>query len=613
MSTQIDVQNRKQIRDKMEVYCSLSAKDRNASLTITSVNGAEIKDDNYKDALQNEHWSMRKISDFKGEGFLLDGSCELYGTSGEASEETGKIGIRSKTGGQVSFQIDSSREISALTVAITGGTGIVTTSSGDEYEAQRITIIPVNTTSITFTVKSDDQEERIEVASITPGISLKLTDENITNVTAALRSDTSISDASWQISEIEIKAYWPDDISEAISNIGDDVPITYYAGYKGNYSRTRTFYLSEAAKMEGNIITIKGQDASEKLDGKKLKAVCDRTYRKNAKRALYGMFLAAITASKIKLKKKEGYPAVSGTSKTVDTLIYTEQYARERVAHFMNVCHNSTAGFWPTFVDAGYPHVYWSKPDTSLSTINRGYGIWEINEEDCGDVVREVDRNIAKISSSDDKYGMRNTCSRANKKKTFETKDVTKGKTYTVTFDGYVDDATISVSNATIISKSASQVYFKAKETTVKKKVKTKYKKKVNGKYRTYTKTVTKKINQCIVKAKQITIDEGASTIIDSDKRPGVTMETGIPVIGMQNYYRDGGVGGLFPNYTTLFSKSNIKGSFVWKGDPRMQPRDLFYFKRLDGTKEVCTIESIMLSHEGGGTKAEITYRKGVC
>ena len=43
-----------------------------------------------------------------------------------------------------------------------------------------------------------------------------------------------------------------------------------------------------------------------------------------------------------------------------------------------------------------------------------------------------------------------------------------------------------------------------------------------------------------------------------------------------------------------------------------MQPRDIFRFHRLDGSVYDCTIEEIILTHEGGGLTAEITYRKGV-
>lgn len=70
----------------------------------------------------------------------------------------------------------------------------------------------------------------------------------------------------------------------------------------------------------------------------------------------------------------------------------------------------------------------------------------------------------------------------------------------------------------------------------------------------------------------------------------------------------------IFPDKAikNLMNRSNITGSFTWKGDPRMQPRDVFTFHRLDGTEEECTLENITITHSGGGTSAEITYRKGV-
>ena len=65
--------------------------------------------------------------------------------------------------------------------------------------------------------------------------------------------------------------------------------------------------------------------------------------------------------------------------------------------------------------------------------------------------------------------------------------------------------------------------------------------------------------------------------------------------------------------YQSLLRRSNVTGSFTWKGDPRIQPRDVATFHRLDGTTETITIENITLSHEKGGLSAEITYRCGIC
>ena len=67
------------------------------------------------------------------------------------------------------------------------------------------------------------------------------------------------------------------------------------------------------------------------------------------------------------------------------------------------------------------------------------------------------------------------------------------------------------------------------------------------------------------------------------------------------------------PNYADLFNKSNVGGSFTFKGNPHMQPRDVFRLYELDGqTYTTCTIESIETTHEDGGMKSVITFREGV-
>ena len=71
----------------------------------------------------------------------------------------------------------------------------------------------------------------------------------------------------------------------------------------------------------------------------------------------------------------------------------------------------------------------------------------------------------------------------------------------------------------------------------------------------------------------------------------------------------------LYPNIAaqSILNMSNVTGLFKWKGDPRMQPRDSAYLHRVNGVTELITIENITITHEGGGTSAEITYRKGQC
>lgn len=100
--------------------------------------------------------------------------------------------------------------------------------------------------------------------------------------------------------------------------------------------------------------------------------------------------------------------------------------------------------------------------------------------------------------------------------------------------------------------------------------------------------------------------------------------------------YDDTGEINLLPDegINHLLDMSNVVGSFTWKGDPRLQPRDFvnfvyadeeltdendFVLQTADGDdiiinqSKIITIENITTTHERGGTICEITYREGYC
>lgn len=583
MSTTIDIENAKQIREPMEVYCGMTARDT-ADLSFSSISGAEAIDSNISTSLDTETWNMKALTDLAGDGWPLDGSCEWYDSTAAASEDAGKVGIRSSLGEDIEVTVSASREITAITVEVSSGSGTIT-ANGSIYTIRRIVVIPVNSNSISLVIHSSDSNARIELASITPGIVLEWDNEDLIVCRLALRSDLSMDDPTWQISDIEIQAYWPDDLTESISNTADNVPIWYYSGYGGDYSDVRHFYLSEPAKMTGNIITLKGQDASYKLDKKNNVAQVLNSTKANGRAALYNRFKKYITDAGIKIVSAEAKPA-NGSATGDYTLVFKQMASRQAVAEIMNLARFDS--FWPVFVDAGIPKVTWSKPTSK----------WTIYEADCGDVSRKVDRNIAKILSTGD-YGIHPTATRSTKETVLQTKSVEANKGYSFkSGDDYYWSLKVTNAKTKTQVATADKIVWTAAKTTTSKKVKDK-----NGK------TTTVYSNQCVVKGKAVNIGKSAASITPASGRPGVTLEVDPDTVG-RVYYGDTFI---FPNYRRLFERSNITGSFVWKGDPRMQPRDVFTFVHPDSTSELCTIEEIILTHEGGGTSAEISYRKGIC
>lgn len=647
----IDTQNARQIRDPMEVHAAinynLAEADVNLAYTITG--DVKAMDTDTSGTLQKDAWPMRELADFADGGFILDGRAELLDTSVTPSESTGKIGIRTTVGGTCTIKaFRSDTEFPAVTVVVTSGTGTITANSVS-YDVSSFVVIPVNSTSVTMTVKAD-AGTRIEIAGVMPGVQMTFDNSNLISVVASLRSDTSIEGASWEVSEIEIQAYWPDDISDAIGNLGDDTPITYWAGYGTDTSRVRKFYLSEKASQQDGVITLKGDDASAKLENYTMTSRLLNVPNNNSRAVLYDNLIRLILSrAGIKLDyneanryKIEKYGSIAGEC----SIQLSEQSGQTYISELTNIIryHTSTVEFWPVFVDAGYPALSWRYPRQTL--CNRGYGYWTIFEEDCGDVVESVDRNIAAIETSSDSYGLNITAARSKKWIRLRDYKAKKGKTYNFrdTEHFYYQ---FKVTNFTEkrISEDGHGISWKARTTTKvykryrRKGTKHRYKtrrqyKRLSSKAKKRYKLVTIYKNRSKLygrrvsltpakKGKDDSVFYGYQKIVHDLHRPGTTMQ--VDPIAYGKVMMNGSIY-LYPNYATLFRRSNKTGQFTWRGDPRMQPHDYFYFVPKEISKEtwasmnasarsnyLCTIEDITITHEGGGTSAEITYRKGIC
>ena len=561
--------NASNIRPPMQVFCGL---------TYTGVANLsfEVEDAIAYGTLKNDE--PASLTDLAGDGFPLDGSCVEY-RSGIPG-----IGARTEVGGMMTITATSNKSIPGITLRCIGEGDIH--CDGVVYDVRDGLVLPVDGQYAVLDVYAAPGN-RVVIWNIDAGITLAWTNENLVSVVVALRTDLSVVEQDLQTSDIEIKAYWPEDIREAVTAIGDSAPLWYYAGYPGDYSRTRTFYVCQEIEQVDNIITIKGEDAMGRLDYETDAALLTAEGVGPA-RDLYNVMLAMIRNAGIS-PTAQGSPAKRvGKGR----LIFPEATAGEIVASIMHLAHSGT--FWPVYVDAGIPTLTWQVPT----------GMWDIYEEDCGDVRIELTRNVRKIVPSDTTYGIKSAVSDHDPKDPVALigaiDKVDAKHPETLDFDGYWEDVQAYGSIKLVSSKLTEAVYEKGTtkpSAYVKKWLAVKENKEELGD------------SPAAIFGRQITITR--ETKAHDASRLGITETVEVLPLGTE-YFDTAGTEIAYPRYARIFEISNESGSFTWKGNPKMQPRDIFRFHRLDGSVYDCTIEEIILTHEGGGLTAEITYRKGV-
>ena len=592
----INAENAKSIRTPFQVHCGLS-KITDEDLTFVGTNYKAMGE------LQTDK-DLINLDDLSGGGFPLDGSCVSY----DPATMSEGIGMRSNAGAGMTLKVTCATIIPAITIR---GRGIGEITDGTTtYEFRDGLVFPFNAKTKTFTITNDDPDDRIEIESVYPGVEFEIDNTNLISCVVSLRSDLTLVNPQWPASEIEINAYWPDDIITAISSMSDGTRIYYYSGYDDDRSETRYFYLSEKADVQKNVLTLKGQDASSKLD-RDCAAETVYSEMRYAHRDMYNKMIKYITDAGIKLRKKESAPGAIGSTKTKNLLLFEQENARDLVASIMSLSHvnlTSIGGtyFWPVFVDAGIPSVRRTKPTSK----------WDIYEADCGDVVRSADRNIRTLKADDSTFGLVSSCSVGKKIKVETFGSCIKGRSTHKKVENDRYFANMTVTPGKVTSQTANEVTFIPGQfyKIVHEKHYRLSKRRYHGKRKKVSYYIKKKIKVSVgsVTLYGYPINNDISSQSKTYNRPGVTQPISVISHGKAIAGSSGNNMIVYPAYDCVFAQSNITGSFTWKGDPRMQPRDVFTFHRLNGVNEICTLETITLTHEGGGTSAAITYRLGV-
>lgn len=688
----IDTQNARQIRDPMQIEVSMT-ENTSETATLSSASGYSVKVANYQSAA-DASWQMKNLADLQNGGFPLDGSCHLYAPE---TDENGKIGIRGDVGQPVGIHVQSSKVMARLSVEVSGCSTL--SMGGTVYDASTgYVLLQPGAKTADLILSPATSTERIEVSFVVPAVAFHVTNEDIISCTLDLRSDLQPIDPTLPESEITVEIYSPNDVSEVMADVVDSLPITYSAGYTGDMSPVRHFYLSEQATWEAGVLTIHGTDAVDLLEKEIDPFFFGRFFYTSNKQVfassisgihglLYQAFTDVIRGCGID-PEVEAFAATSADRAINGNLVQSvigQQPAREIVANMVNLLHHDYAAgaftgfdsYWLTYVDAGRPKISWSKPTA----------LWTIREEDCGEIHREIGRKIGKIVAQNQNLRItplrtdlqpwiggvtRNEIAYARSQaKEVGSADIFKGSGVAIHVDGLSDMAAfvldigervwknnrtytavtayagmflglydpapprlswrdIDAGRALPKGASTSAAYGKrlfSGDTFVGWGVP------VYGKYDTineFWNRIAQNYADESGQAKRL-IESGATSVNVSlygsaydlsDKPTAYSFGEGVKAEASETGWKgvvwagrkDGTSMRLLPDagVKSLQNRNRETGSFTWKGDPRMQPRDVFRFVHLDGTEELRTIESISLKHEGGGTTAEIVYRKGV-
>lgn len=597
--TTINAQNALQIREKpMEVYISLQT-GSSAKISTYTPQGSYKSFDN---TLGDSAISMREIADLAGDGFPLDGSHVLFDATETPSSSNGKLGLRGTAGQNLAVTISAAATMTAVTVS-TRETATIAVG-GTTYPATGLNVIPINAASATLILSPTDPNGRAEIDYIVPGIILTATNDTLTRCTLALRGNLDVIDHSWEESEIEIQMYYPYDISSSFAYVQNEWPITYQAGYDGDLSPERKFYLSDAITMENNIITIRGVDASHLLSERTINERQFTTRRNSVYMDIYDDFISNIRWSGITIVREQKWS--QPLSGAVQSVIFPEMTARDLVAGIMNLTMNHTRGsnqYGMQFVDAGIPTV-----EHGDGTV---YGnIWAIRKSDCGEWQETRERAIAKIKNSNEERKFNETFTVSNKERILftetpdpyyipasEAKNITpmkRGEVLDLSYDSFYFLASGNV-NLDSITATPSRGFFKA----------------LNDSALRYDRNLGAYVldHEKIVSGYPVAITGGVSSFSNPDGLPGQIIEMEPFIYGIITDSN----GETVLNYPSLFKRSTHTIKFTWKGDPRMQPLD--YIRLIDDTGPAARstwfrVTNIDLAHEGGGTQAEIEARE---
>lgn len=439
----------------------------------------------------------------------------------------------------------------------------VTVTLADSKGNQRIEIIDDitwNDGGASLTFDKGWANERLHVLRIALGKSWTFDNSTLIKCSMNLRGvETTADNPELQLSEIEIQAYEPEDYSNIIGRITEGSPIWYQAGYPGDMSIVRRFYLNQKIQYENNVLTIRGYDATYQLEGQYdgfiLQSNTNEIEYDYASQIYFIIQSAGIDVA------NRGLPEIpTGTSDAIN-LYLDNRSKRLLVANAMNMYREQ--GFCVNYVDAGIP---------TFSGIEPLNNTWQISADQVANFKTEIELFTKEVRSV--LYSA--TINAAAEELT--TIDVVSGQEYWINLAEPVYSASSTMGTIMFLSPYTLLL--------------------------TATSTGTASVT-----GRKIVL----STTSANNPYSATNNERGV-VVSLDDQMMINSVNGNRSQTAidNMLQRSNIMYSFTYRGNPKMQPRDIIEFTYPNGTVEQMTIESLTLEHENGGLTSDIVARKGV-
>lgn len=586
--TTINEENRKTLRKSMQVVCDLQETDTAPTSLVPIGCMEEYEGLSGVDTLLE---TDTILMDLAGDGFLNDGTAVPICT------ETGifRYGYISE---DVAQPDGSFLSPFGITIKTDENWDTITLELSNESGDVRIQQYNPHWISGEATIYIDTWTpgERAYMIGVYLGVYWRWDNNNLLGVNLDLRGVNTEIGGELEVSSIEIQAYEPNDYTDVIGRIPKGSPIRYKAGYIGDMSNTRKFYLSEDVSWDNNVLTVRGQDASMLIDNESVPIVANNNYyspsykvQERLEQALDGVDYTIVGT----------YPPFPLS--TAEVFILQEATSRSLISLYTNIFCNPEY-LKPIYVDAGIPTLY-------FTNINRN---WTIYADEIAELNVIVEHNINEIRTTIEEYYGQYFSE-------IETVEAVAGRTYFIDTDNPIE----GIQNLTISPEPTSKslvdgntIKFMAAATT------------------TYT-----------ISGWQVMVDLKNSNnpyiVQNSEGGISYTFDTPLPVMIAD-------VGSITKLcLPALLNRSNIVYEFTYRGNPHIQPRDTLNVEIatwvtsqvvLDGLypetdlypaadlypyatyKEArhmekewvtMTVDSITIEHSEGGTSSKIRARKG--